>query len=129
MSNFCLDNLLLVVLYPLWVALLIFVGRFFAVNMSKQLVSWLTVLGSFAGVLFSLGSIPAVFTSEILPTSVFTFIKINDFVLNVGIAPDKLSIVFLGLLYIVSLFVQIFSISYIAYRSVFCNSKSANSLL
>ena len=119
MSKFFLDNLILVVLYPLWISILLFAGRFFAVKMSKAIIVSLTVLGSFLGIVFSFGAIPIVFSTEVLPSNIFNFIKINDFVLNLGFSPDKLSIVALCLLYIVSFFVQLFSVSYMRYETRF----------
>lgn len=119
MMEFCFDNLIFVVLYPLWVFLLIGVGRFFAVKMSRFMISFLTILGSVLGLLCSMGAFPVVFQEQVLSPTEFTFIKINDLALNIGISIDKISLVCLTLLFLVSLLVQVYSISYMRLEKKF----------
>ena len=112
MSEFFANNLILVLLYPLWLFILIGTARFFAVNFSNGFISVLTVLGSLAGLLFTGGAIPYILSAQSSLESVYKFLSINDFYLQLGISVDKLSIICLFLLYLISLCVQVFSVSY-----------------
>ena len=111
MSEFFTDNLIWIILYPLWVFMLIGTGRLFAVRMSKKLLTLTTLTGSGLGILFSAGALVNVLlsgSSEI----VFNFIKIQQFLLQLGVNVDKLSVIYLLLLYTVSFFIQLYSSSY-----------------
>ena len=113
MSEFFLDNMIWVILYPLWIFLIICTARFFAFRLSKGIISALTLIGSGLGIICSLGALPAVFSNPITQEVEFSFIKINDFILKIGVSIDKLSIIFLILLFTVSFFVHLYSTSYI----------------
>ena len=111
MAEFLLNNLYLAILLPLWIFLIIIVGRFFSVYVNKFVIHLLTALSSFFGALLSgilLWKLPV---DKILETQV-PFIKINNFIINCGIHVDKTSLIFALTLFLVSFFVQLFSISY-----------------
>ncbi len=112
MNEFFVDNIIWVVCYPLYVALLIGVARFFAVKMSNKLISVLTVTGSLIGLIFSLGMLPVAFSDTPVVETMFSFVKINSLNLQVGYAVDTLAAVCLCLLFFVSFIVQIFSLFY-----------------
>ncbi len=111
MSEFFRDNIVWIILYPLWVFLLIGAARLFAVRMSKKLLTSITLLGSSFGIIFAGGTLVNTIqggASEIL----FTFIKVQNFLLQIGISIDTLSAVYLLLLFIISFFIQLYSSSY-----------------
>lgn len=114
MSEFFADTIIWVILYPLWLFLIIGAARFFAIKMSNKVVAILTLLGSFTGLVFSLGALPLVFSESVSSEQVFTFINIQKFMLQLGLSLDKLAIVSLSLLYFVSFLVQLFSVDYLA---------------
>lgn len=109
MQSLIIDNLSLIILLPLWIFLIIMVGRFFSVYVNKKIIYILTLLSSFLGIVGSAFSLK--YLKEGLEYSV-PFIQINNFAINWGINIDKLSLILLLILYIISFFVQIFSISY-----------------
>lgn len=109
MTELILNNLYLIVLLPLWIFLVIIGGRFFSVYVSKNVIYTLTTISSLLGAIFcSIGLIKFSVPVE----QSFAFIKINDFIINIGIHIDKLSLIIALVLFLVSFFVQIFSISY-----------------
>lgn len=113
MSEFFTDNLIWVILYPLWVFLLIGTGRLFAVRMSKKLLTLITLTGSGLGILFSGGALINILQSG-SKEFVFTFIKIQNFLIQLGVNIDKLSAVYLLLLFTISFFIQLYSSSYMS---------------
>lgn len=109
MQDIILDNTYLILLIPFWIFLIIMIGRFFAVYVNKTVIYVLTLLASFAGILFSLFALLNL-ESPLLQS--FQFIKINNFIIYAGLHIDKLSLIFGLVLFVVSFLVQIFSISY-----------------
>lgn len=114
MSEIFADSLIWIILYPLWLFILIGAARFFAVKMPCKIVSLLTLLGSFTGLIFSVGALPFVFTGAPVSETVFSFVSIKNFLLQFGVSLDKLAVVSLVLLYFVSFWVQLFSVNYMA---------------
>ena len=109
MENLIIDNAYLVILLPFWICLIIIGGRFFSVYVNKFLIYFLTVFSSFLGCLFcgfSLLNLKAPIEQSV------SFLKINDFSISVGLHIDKLSLIIALTLFLVSFFVQIFSISF-----------------
>lgn len=119
MSEIFADNLIWVLLYPLWLFMLIGTARFFAVKFSNNLIAILTILGAFLGFVCTSGAIPYIFSAQTNLETVFNFITINNFILQIGVSVDKLSIISLLLLYLVSLFVDIYSMAYMAREEKF----------
>ena len=57
MTSLFLDNLYLTILLPLWLFLIIMVGRFFSVYVNKNLIHLLTIVSSLFGVVISSGAL------------------------------------------------------------------------
>lgn len=111
MTDIFLDNIYLILLLPLWIFLIIMIGRFFSVYVNKIIIYVLTLFSSAFGALLSAGALWKLPADKILETS-FPFIKINDFVINCGLHIDKTSLIFALVLFSISFCVQLFSISY-----------------
>lgn len=109
MPNVILDNTYLILLLPLWIFLIIMCGRFFSVYVNKKIIYLLTLLSSFLGAL--LCSVSLLQVNETIEQS-FSFIKINNFIISCGVHIDKLSLIVALCLFVISLLVQAFSISY-----------------
>lgn len=111
MAEIFLDNIYLALLLPLWIFLIIMLGRFFSVYVNKGIIYTLTLLSSFFGAILSAGALWKMPSDNILETG-FPFLKIDDFVINWGLHVDRTSLIFALVLFLVSFFVQMFSISY-----------------
>ena len=113
MAEIVLENIYLVLLLPLWVFLIIMLGRFFSVYVNSKIIGGLTLLSSLFGAIFCgimLWKLPA---DSVYETS-FPFIHINDFIISCGIHIDRFSLIFALTLFLVSFFVQIFTLSYMS---------------
>lgn len=111
MAELFLDNLYLVLLLPLWLFLIIMIGRFFSVYVNKKLIYTLTILSSFLGSLLCSVALWKLPTGKIIETQL-PFIKVNDFIISCGILVDKQSLIFALILFLVSFAVQVFAVSY-----------------
>ena len=111
--DFFIQNIYTIILIPLWVALLIFIGKFFAVLQYRKLVAALTILGSIYALVFSIGA----FTKTLLNKG-FTFVLTNHFIaidnynFDIGIYLDGVSAWLILLVAIVSLLVNMYAYSY-----------------
>ena len=112
MTEIISENIYLIILLPLWISLIILIGRFFSVYINNTVTNILTFSASGIGAVVSL-ILYKQFTPDKIYETVFPFIKINDFVIPFGIHIDKLSLIFTSVLFLVSFFVQLFSISYL----------------
>lgn len=106
-----LDNIYLALLLPLWIFLIIMLGRFFSIYVNKKIIYILTLLSSLFGAFLCGGALYKLPSDGILE-STFHFIQIKDFIIDAGLYIDKTALVFAFVLFIVSFFVQIFSIEY-----------------
>lgn len=111
--DFFISNIYTVILVPLWVCLIILLGKLFAVLQSRRLMAGLTLASSLYVLVFSI----AAFAKTLLAngfTYEFTipFIKINEIDFSIGVYLDALSTWLLLIVAIVSLLVQIYSYSY-----------------
>ncbi len=111
MTDIFLDNIYLALLLPLWIFLIIMVGRFFSVYVNKIIIYVLTLFSSAFGALLTAGALYRLPADKILETS-FPFLKINDFIINCGLHVDRTSLIFALVLFLTSFCVQLFSISY-----------------
>ena len=109
MTDLILDNIYLILLLPLWIFLIIMSARFFAVYVNNRIIYSLTLLSSLLGAL--LCSVSLVRLNNVIEQT-FPFIKINNFTLECGLHIDKLSLIIALVLFLVSFFVQLFSVSY-----------------
>ena len=112
MTELLLDNIYLIIFLPLWNFLIIMIGRFLSIYINKNLIYFLTLFSSFLGAIFcgtSLLKLP----NEAILEKTFHFIKINNFIIEAGLSADKISLIFALTLFIISFFVQLFSIRYL----------------
>lgn len=111
MAELFLNNIYLALLLPLWIFLIIMIGRFFSVYVNKTIIYTLTILSSLFGVILCSGALVKLPADKILETD-FPFIKIEDFIINCGLHVDRTALIFALILFLVSFFVQMYSISY-----------------
>ena len=111
MAEITLNNIYLILLLPLWVFLIIMLGRFFSVYVNPKITGALTLLSSGAGVLLCAAALYKLPQGSVYETS-YPFIHINNFIISCGIQTDKLGLVFALTLFLVSFLVQIFALSY-----------------
>lgn len=118
--SFFVDNIYTIIFFPFWVFLLIVVGRFFNAVQSKRIISLLTLVSTLYGFVFSLGIFIYLvqhpgFTAE----NSFPFLKINDYILNLGTYVDNLSVMMLLVITTISFLVQLYSTSYMHHDKSF----------
>ena len=111
--DFFISNIYTVILVPLWICLIILLGKLFAVLQSRRLMAGLTLASSLYVLIFSI----AVFAKNLLEntfTYEFTipFIKINEVEFSLGVYLDGISTWQLLIVAVISLLVQIYSYSY-----------------
>ena len=111
MEELIFANIYTIILLPLWLFLVIMLGRFFSVYINKRIIQIFTLLTSLLGAISSLG-LYKLFTPDKVFENIYPFIKINDFIIPFGIHIDRLSLIFASVLFLVSFFIQLFSISY-----------------
>ena len=111
MADIILGNIYLILFLPLWVFLIIMLGRFFSVYIDKRIIYCLTLLSSLLGIALSASGL-YVLKSDTIFESVIPFIKIKDFIINCGLHVDKIALIFALVLFIISFAIQLFSISY-----------------
>ena len=111
MADLILDNIYLVLLLPLWLFLIIMLGRFFSVYVNKGVIYVLTLLSSFMGAMLCGSALWKLDAGRILENEI-PFLKIDDFVINMGIHADRAALIFALVLFVVSFIVQLFSVSY-----------------
>ena len=111
MAEIFLDNIYLALLLPLWIFLIIMIGRFFSVYVNKAVIYALTLISSLFGVILCGGALWKLPSDKILETG-FPFLKIDDFIINCGLFIDRTALIFGLVLFLISFFVQMFSISY-----------------
>lgn len=111
--DFFISNIYTVILVPLWICLIILLGKLFAVLQSRRLMAGLTLASSLYVLIFSI----VVFAKNLLEntfTYEFTipFIKINEVEFSLGVYLDGISTWLLLIVAVISLLVQIYSYSY-----------------
>ena len=118
--DFFISNIYTVILVPLWVCLIIMLGKLFAVFQSRRLMAGLTITSTLYIFAFSI----AAFAKNLLNTG-FTyeiaipFIKISAIEFSIGAYIDGLSSWMLLIVAIISLLVQIYSYSYMQFDKSF----------
>ena len=111
MTELFLNNIYLSLLLPLWIFLIIMLGRFFSVYVNRFIIYLLTLFSSAFGAILCAGALWKLPPDSILDSEL-PFIKINDLIINCGLYVDKTALIFGLVLFLVSFFVQIFSFSY-----------------
>lgn len=120
MTDFFVNNIYTVILFPLWIFLIIVIGRFFDVVQSKKIISLITLASTLYGVVFALGCFLYMYkTPDFIFESSFQFLKIEDYGLNFGILVDNLSVVMLLVVTTISFVVQLYSSQYMDHDKSF----------
>lgn len=115
MTDFFINNIYTVILMPLWIFLLVILGRFLNVVQSKKVISLLTLASTLYGIVFALGSFLYMYkTPDFILENSYSFLKIADFSMNLGVFVDNLSIIMLLVVTTISFVVQLYSSSYMA---------------
>lgn len=113
MSDFFINNIYTVVLFPFWIFLLIILGRFFNVVQSRRVIALMTLASTLYGVVFAIGSFLYLLqTPNFVYESSFTFLKIEDYAMNFGVFVDNLSVIMLLVVTSISFVVQLYSSNY-----------------
>ena len=111
MAEIISNNIYLISLLPLWIFLIIMLGRFFSVYVNKFVMYILTLFASLFGAI-STGILLYLFKPDMIYENQLPFIKINDFIISCGIHIDRLSLIFAFILFTVTFLVQLVSVSY-----------------
>lgn len=108
-----MNNVYTVILFPLWIFLIIVLGRFFDVVQSKKVISFMTLASTLYGIVFSFGILLYMLkTPDFVYENSYQFLRIGDYNLNFGIYIDNLSIIMLLLVTTISFIVQLYSSNY-----------------
>ena len=120
MNDFFVNNIYTIIFFPLWVFLLIILGRFFNVIQSRKMISLLTLVSTLYGFIFSLGTFLYILkTPGMVYESSYIFLKIADYSLNFGIFVDNLSVMMLLVVTTISFIVQFYSSDYMKHDKSF----------
>lgn len=112
-SDFFINNIYSIVLFPLWIFLIIIFGRFFDVVQSRMVISFITLASTLYGLVFSFGSFLYILsTPDYIYENSYPFLKIADYTLNFGVYIDNLSVVMLMVVTTISFVVQLYSANY-----------------
>lgn len=113
-SDFFIDNIYSVVLFPLWIFLVIILGRFFNVVLSRKIISLMTLASTLYGVVFAIGSFLYILINSpaYIYENSYTFLKIFDYNLSFGVFLDNLSVTMLLIVTTISFIVQLYSSNY-----------------
>ena len=111
MAEIISDNIYLVMLLPLWIFLIIMLGRFFSVYVNPKIAGGITLVSQLYGAAVCLGVLCKM-PSDAVYDSVYPFIHINDFIIPLGIQIDRLGAIFGLTLFLTAFFVHIFALSY-----------------
>lgn len=107
--DFYIDNILLILFLPIWISLIILSGAFFKITENRKITTFITILSTLTGLLFSTTLLNKI-TTPIGNT--FKWFSTDEVTLSFGTYLDTISITFLAVLMIISLLVQIFSYGY-----------------
>lgn len=111
--DFFVNNIYTIILFPLWVFLLVILGRFFNVIQSKKLVTLLTLASTLYGFIFSVCSfLYMAKTPDFIYENSYSFLRIQDYTLNFGVYVDNLSVMMLLAVTTISFLVQLYSHDY-----------------
>lgn len=112
-SDFFVNNIHTVIFFPLWVFLLIILGRFLNVVQSRRVIALITLISTLYGFVFSLGCFLYMLkTPDFVFENSYSFLKLADYSLNFGVYVDNLSVVMLLVVTSISFVVQLYSTSY-----------------
>lgn len=113
--EFFVNNIYTIILFPLWVSLLILLGRFFCVVQSRRVITLLTLTSTLYGVVFAIGSFLYLLkTPDYIFENSYSFLRIEDYALNFGVFVDNLSVTMLLVVTTISFIVQLYSSCYMS---------------
>ncbi|MCQ2788971.1 MAG: hypothetical protein MJ229_01200 [bacterium] len=111
--NFYIDNMFIVLLFPIWIFALIVLGRFFNLVQARRLISALSLGSLFTCIVFLVGSLIFIVQNANISTDyTFPFLKIQNLCLNLGIYVDKLSVLTALFVSLLCVFIQAFSVKF-----------------
>jgi len=111
--EFFIQNIHTVILFPLWVFMLIMIGRFFNVIVSRKVTSIITLISTLYGLIFAVGAFLFILkTPDYIFENSFSFLRIQDYGLDLGVYVDNLSVIMLLVVTTISFIVQLYSSSY-----------------
>lgn len=111
--DFFINNIYTIILFPLWVFLLVILGRFFNVVQSKKIISVLTLASTLYGIVFAIFSYLYIAkTPDFVYENSYSFLKVGDYALNLGVYVDNLSVMMLLVVTTISFIVQLYSHDY-----------------
>lgn len=112
-SDFFISNIHTVIFFPLWIFLLIILGRFLNVVQSRRIIALMTLISTLYGFIFSLGCFLYMFnTPDFVYENSYPFLKIADYSMNFGVYVDNLSVIMLLVVTSISFVVQLYSSIY-----------------
>lgn len=113
MTDFFINNIYTVILLPLWIFLLIILGRFLNVVQSRRVISLMTLASTLYGLIFSASCFLYMLKNpNYTYESSYPFLKIADLSMNFGVYIDNLSVVMLLVVTTISFIVQLYSSNY-----------------
>ncbi|HNW26138.1 MAG TPA: NADH-quinone oxidoreductase subunit L [Candidatus Gastranaerophilaceae bacterium] len=111
--DFFFENIYTIMLFPIWIFLIISIGKFFGILDSKPAISGLTLISTLWGLIFSIGILLGILHNPNFSyESSITFLKIEDYALNLGVYVDNIAAVMLILVTGISFIVQLYSSVY-----------------
>jgi len=111
--EFFVNNIYTVILFPLWVFLLIILGRFLNVVQSKRVITLMTLASTLYGLVFAVGSfLYLTRVPDFIYENSYSFLRIENYSLNFGVFVDNLSVMMLLVITSISFVVQLYSSNY-----------------
>lgn len=111
--EFFVDNIYTVALLPLWIFLIIILGRFLNVIQSRRVIALMTLASTLYGLVFAIGSFLFLLkTPGFIYENSYSFLRIQDYTLNFGVFVDNLSVMMLLIITTISFVVQLYSSNY-----------------
>lgn len=112
-SDFFVSNIYTVILFPLWIFLVISLGKFLNVVQSRRVIALMTLASTMYGIVFAIGSFLYMLkTPDYIYENSYSFLKLADYSLNVGVFVDNLSVIMLLVVTTISFVVQLYSSNY-----------------
>ncbi|MDD3435664.1 MAG: NADH-quinone oxidoreductase subunit L [Candidatus Gastranaerophilales bacterium] len=113
MEGTFINNIYTVILFPLWVFLLIILGRLLNVIQSRRVISLLTLASTLYGVIFAVVTFLYMLkTPDYVYENSYAFLRIENYTLNFGVFVDNLSVIMLLVVTTISFLVQLYSTNY-----------------
>lgn len=119
-TDFFISNIYTIILFPMWIFLVISLGKFLNVVQSKKIITMMTLASTLYGVVFALGSFwYVVLNHGFVFENTYKFLEIGDYSMSLGVYVDNLSAVMLLVVTTISFIVQMYSSSYMEHEQSF----------